>query len=103
MRTSTLLLAFALALSLAACKSASRTCDKMKSLCNVELDTCTGTRDSVKENFGPEALDKFDACYLEAASCSEANGCVAGAAINATTDAAKGFLKGLEKELDKKK
>ncbi len=92
-----------LALTLSGCKTTPRSCEKMKALCGTELDNCTSARDSVKEKFGSEALDKFDACYLEANSCAEANGCLAGAAFNATADAAKSFLNGLEKELDKKK
>ena len=92
-----------LGLTLTGCKNTPRACEKMKTLCDTELTTCTGMRDSVREKLGAEAVDKFDGCYLQANSCSEASGCLTGAALNATTDAAKSFLNGLEKELDKKK
>ena len=97
-----LLLAALVALTLAGCKGV-RTCNKMKELCSVEADTCDSTRKSVKESFGADGLDRFDDCYLQSTSCAEASGCVAGAAIKGTAEAAKGFLDGLGKELDKKK
>ena len=97
-----LLLAILLACTLAGCKGM-RTCNKMKELCGIESSTCENTRNSMKEAFGPGGLDTFDDCYLQSTSCAEASGCVAGAAIKGTADAAKGFLDGLGKELDKKK
>lgn len=98
-----LLTAVVLALALAACKTTPRACEKMKTLCDTELETCTGMRDSIRERLGADAVDKFDGCYLQASTCPEASGCIAGAAINATTDAAKSFLDGLGKELHQKK
>lgn len=79
-----------------------RACVKMQTLCGTTLEDCGSRRDSVKEKFGQEALDALDACYLSATTCSEANGCVAGAALKATGEAAKEFFQGLQKELERK-
>jgi hypothetical protein len=86
---------------LAGCKLTPRACEKMKTLCGTEVDSCIETRNDIREKLGHDALDKFDGCYLSANDCSEASGCVTGAAIHVGVDAAKSFLNGLEKELKK--
>ena len=91
-------------LSLCACPKPppERACVKMQTLCGTTVDVCTSRRETVKEKFGQEALDALDACYLSSTTCSEANGCVAGAALKATGEAAKEFFQGLQKELERK-
>ena len=93
----------ALALAFCACKSQPPSCLKMQALCETKLEDCTQIRDTIQQKLGAAPLDKFDACYLGATSCQEANGCVAAAAFQGTADGAKGFLEGFAKELEKKK
>ena len=78
-----------------------RSCAKMKSLCGVGESTCKSTRDSVREQLGPEGLERLDSCVIGAESCAEATGCAAGAAVKAGVDGAKNFLNGLEKSMKK--
>ncbi len=92
-----------LLLGLTGCTAEMRTCSKMKSLCNVEAETCKSTRADLEKSMGADALKAFDTCFTEANSCTEAMGCHAGASLKGLGDAAQGFIDGLQKGLEKKK
>jgi hypothetical protein len=83
------------ALALAACKQPEPACVKMKTLCDTELKTCGELRDSLREKLGPEAVEKFDGCYLRASTCPEASGCLTGEAFKAVKEAGREFFEGL--------
>ena len=89
-----------LALSLAGCKE-HQACQQMKTLCDIEADTCKSMRDSARQNLGADGLQTLDTCIIEAHSCAEVTGCTAGAAVKATVEGAKDFVNGLEKALKK--
>jgi len=86
-----------------------RACAKLQDLCgkDKEADRCTSDLGELRKVGGDETADKASACVMEAKTCGEAVGCVAGgygrAGMKALGDVFKGFGKAISDDKDKDK
>lgn len=85
------------------CSAESQICGRMESLCGTKRDDCKALVKSTQENFGDEGVQGLKACFVDAQSCNEATGCVAGKGLKNLTEAMGDFLKGMIQGLEEKK
>jgi hypothetical protein len=75
-----------------------RACSHMRDLCGDHEDNdCSEFFDAIKNNASSEEADKTAQCVLDAKTCPEAAGCMAGGGIKLGVGAARSFLDGLQK------
>ena len=83
-------------------RAPARACSHMRDLCGSQAreddpKDCTEFFDAIKDNASASDADKTAQCMLEAKTCPEAAGCMAGGGIKLGVGAAKSFLDGLQK------
>ena len=83
-----------------------RACAHLHDLCGAQssdadddANDCPEFFDAIANNAGADAANKTASCVLEAKTCPEAAGCMAGGGIQLGTGAAKSFLDGLQKSM----
>jgi len=83
-----------------------RACSRLHQLCGDQMrdddddkKDCTEFFDAIRNNSGETDANKTAQCVLDARSCPEAIGCVAGGGLKLGTGAAKGFLDGFQKSM----
>jgi hypothetical protein len=78
----------------------SRACSRMNSLCEEKSSTaCADGFVELRKLGGDESIRKPIRCMMEAQSCGEAAGCMAGGGVNAVLKSSEQFFKGLGKSL----
>lgn len=78
----------------------SRACSRMASLCEERSQReCTEFFGELRKISGDEAIRKPIRCVMDAQSCGEAAGCMAGGGVNAVFKMGEQFLKGLNKSV----
>lgn len=97
-----------LALSLAAvvsasCSKQSQICGRMETLCGTERAECEELVKATQEDLGDEGVAGLKSCFVDATTCGEATGCVAGKGLKSLGAAMGEFLKGVSKGLEEKK
>ena len=83
-----------------------RACAHLHDLCGAQSrdadddsNDCPEFFDAIANNAGADEAAKTANCVLEAKTCPEAAGCMAGGGIKLGTGAARSFLDGLQKSL----
>lgn len=83
------------AVAASSCSAEAQICGRMETLCGTTREDCKSLVKSVQDSFGDEGVQGMKACFVDAKSCNEATGCVAGKGLKSMTDAMGDFLKGL--------
>jgi hypothetical protein len=83
-----------------------RACARAHQLCGEQMrddgddkNDCTEFFDAIRNNSSDADANKTAQCVLDAKSCPEAMGCMAGGGVKLGAGAAKGFLEGLQKSV----
>ena len=83
-----------------------RACAHLHELCGAQsgdadddANDCPEFFDAIANNAGADDANKTASCVLEAKTCPEAAGCMAGGGIRLGTGAAKSFLDGMQKSM----
>lgn len=85
-----------------------RACARLHQLCGDQVrdegddpKDCSDFFDALRDNAGADEADKTAQCMLDAKTCPEAFGCMAGGGVKLGVGAARGFLDGFEKAMKK--
>jgi len=77
-----------------------RACSRVDGLCGEKSrNECTDYFAELRKMSGDESIRKPIRCVMDAQSCGEAAGCMAGGGVNAIFKAGEQFLKGMNKSL----
>jgi hypothetical protein len=77
-----------------------RACSRMASLCEERSQKeCVEFFGELRKASGDESIRKPIRCVMDAQSCGEAAGCMAGGGVNAVFKMGEQFLKGLNKSV----
>ncbi|MBL9044675.1 MAG: hypothetical protein JNM83_23890 [Myxococcales bacterium] len=78
----------------------SRACSRFTSLCEEKASQeCSNYFSELRKLGGDESIRKPIRCVMDAQSCGEAAGCLAGGGVNAVMKSGEQFFKGLGKSL----
>lgn len=87
---------------LSSCSAESQICGRMETLCGTSRDSCKELVKATQESFGDQGVQGLKTCFVDAKSCNEATGCIAGQGLKSLTEGLGDFLKGVTKGLEQK-
>lgn len=76
-----------------------RACGRMSTMCDQPPKECEDAFAELRKLSGPESIRKPIKCMMDANSCAESAGCLAGGGVNAIMKTGQEFLKGLQKSV----